>query len=43
MELAVLTVSAVPAGIVAAFRDELATKAHVIPTSVMSLCGIILG
>jgi hypothetical protein len=37
-----LTVSVVPAGIVAAFNDEAATQAHVIAMSVMSLFGIIL-
>jgi len=42
MELAVLTLSVVPAGIVAAFKDDAATQAHVIAISVMSLFGIIL-
>ena len=42
MELAVLTLSVVPAGMVAAFKDEAATEAHVKAISVMSLFGIIL-
>jgi hypothetical protein len=42
MELAVLTLSVVPAGIGAAFKDEAATQAHVIAISVMNLYGIIL-
>jgi hypothetical protein len=40
--LTVVTVSVVPAGIVAAFNDEAATQAHVIAIIVMSLCGVIL-
>src|SRR5207249_4070522 len=42
MELVVLTLSVVPAGIVAAFKEEAATQAHVIAISGMSLFGIIL-
>jgi hypothetical protein len=42
MELAVLTLSVVPPGIVAAFKEEAATQAHVKAISVMNLYGIIL-
>jgi hypothetical protein len=42
IRLTVVIVRAVPAGIVAAFKDEAATQAHVIAISVMSLFGIIL-
>ena len=41
MELAVLMLSIVPAGIVAAFKDEAATQAHVIAITVMNLYRII--
>ena len=42
IELAVLTVSVVPAGTVAAFKDETATQAHVIAITLMNLYRIIL-
>ena len=42
MELAVLTLSVVPPGIGAAFKEEAAKQAHVIAISVMNLYGIIL-
>jgi hypothetical protein len=42
MELAVLTLSVVPAGMVAAFKDEAATQAHVIAIIVVNLYRIIL-
>jgi hypothetical protein len=42
MELAVLTLSVVPAGIVAAFKEEAATQAHVMAITLMNLYRIIL-
>ena len=42
MELAVLTLSVVPAGMVAAFKDEAATQAHVKAIIVVNLYRIIL-
>jgi hypothetical protein len=42
MELAVLTLSVVPAGIVAAFKDEAATEVYVIAITVINFFRIIL-
>ena len=41
IRLTVLTVSVVPAGIVAAFKDDATTQAHVIAISGMNLCWFI--
>src|SRR6266496_3687178 len=42
MELAVLTLSVVPPGIVAAFKDEAATQAHAVAITVINFFRIIL-
>jgi hypothetical protein len=42
MELRVLAVIVVPAGIVAAFKDETAKQAHVIAITAMNLSRIML-
>jgi hypothetical protein len=42
MELTVITVSVVPAGIVAAFKDEAATQAQVVAITVINFFRIVL-